>query len=58
MMIKMADEIMGRDGNLLKGLYRHYAYQLSHLSESFFDGLRRYGRHEEIEMAKKYSRLI
>lgn len=58
LMIKMADEIMGRNGNLLEGLYRHYAYQMDQLPDGFFNGLRQYGRHEEIEMAQKYARLM
>ncbi|NDB68820.1 MAG: protein-tyrosine-phosphatase [Methylocystaceae bacterium] len=58
LMIKMADRIMGRNGHLLEGLYRHYAYQLNHLSEDFFNGLRQYGREQEIQIAKKYADLI
>ena len=58
LMIKMADHILGKNGNLLEGLYHHYAYQLNQLSDDFFKGLRYYKRDEEIEIAKSMAQKL
>jgi predicted protein tyrosine phosphatase len=50
LMIRYADDLLGREGRLVMALRRHYNHQIKY-DPNFVDWMRRHGRSRELEMA-------